>query len=117
MHVVVALQTGYAEHDTVVVCVQLVPHDVLVTLATQAPVLLQSGGGGGQAVVLQPYAVQLRMLHDSVALHYGYALQLLQTDFVQFVPQLVLTHVALHRPVLAHVGHVRVVFAVALRTV
>ena len=67
--------------------------------------------------------MQLRTLHVCVVLHAGYAVQLLHTVYVQLTPQLVLTHVTLHRPALAHVGggggggHTVVVFFVALYVV
>ncbi len=64
------LQAGYAVQSTVVVCVQLTPHDTLVTLAMQRPVLLQVGGGG-QGLDTRPVAVRLVLVHTLELLQVG----------------------------------------------
>jgi hypothetical protein len=97
----VVLHDGNSPQTLQLDLVQFVPQDVLLHLGAHLPVLLQlAGGGGGQAVVLHPLAVQIYWVQVVLRSQKGNSLHRVQLVWVQLVPQELLVQAGVHLPVL-----------------
>jgi uncharacterized spore protein YtfJ len=100
VHLKVVLHVGNLPQTLQFDCVQFVPQELLEHEGVHLPVLLQlAGGGGGQAVVLHPLAVQIHWVQVVLRSQKGNSLHRVQLVWVQLVPQELLVQAGVHLPV------------------